>query len=136
MTPIEIALLLLLLGYTGFWVLKVRQASGDPLSALKHFGPAAGKSRPLREEEREALFHAAVHQQKAAFGVLVLAVCIGVLLGAALLGRIIFAPKLDFDMLARATVLVGDLALCQYANRLSKDASTRLASVVKMVTKP
>jgi hypothetical protein len=134
MTLIEITLLLLV-GYTGFWVLKVRQASIDPISALKQFGPPADPFRPLTKEEREALFHAAVRQQKTAFGVLVLAITLGVLLGAALLGRIVFAPSLDLDLLGRAAVLLGDLALCQYASRLNKDATARVTSVVKMITK-
>ena len=133
MTSIDLVALLLLVWLIA-WTVRARRRSVDPLLTLKQFGPSSKSPRPLRKEEREALFHAAVWQQKTAFGLLVLAVATGVVLGGVLLGRIILAPELDLDMLGRATALMGGLAFCQYASRLNKDASARVASIVKVIT--
>jgi hypothetical protein len=87
-------------------------------------------AEPIPDEIRDALARQYMHQQAVAFGLVVAAIILGLLLSSSLVFRVIFAKTLSLEDVGRAAVLAGDLFLGRYAFRSYREASTRAERLI------
>src|ERR1700731_1196746 len=96
--------------------------------AIARFG--GKKTEGITDDVRDSLARQYMRQQAIAFGLVVAAIILGLLLSSSLVFRLIFTRTSNLADVGRAFVLAGNLFLGRYAYRSYQDASARAEKLV------
>jgi hypothetical protein len=86
---------------------------------------------PMGDSIRVALAKQYMRQQAVAFGLVVVAIVLGLLFSSSILYQVVFAKAFRLRDAARAAALAGDIFIGRYASRAYKDACNRAEGLIK-----